>query len=244
MRLDRFALIVVLMLLAPAAWGATIPVIWDSNFGPVLFSGDDSVAVSQPIGVTFPFLGTNYTDVTISTNGFIQLGGTDGPGCCSGNVTGFLNGFARISPAWLDWTDRVYLNTFADHATITWDGAETLTGAIGQFQLQLYTDGLIIFGYNALGFSAHVGLVGVTPGGGAADPGGTNFVPGQNLIAGPTVYQTAGGLSYLEGYNIVFTPDSTTGGWVVDTTPEPSTFGLLAIGAGAFVMLRRRKCKA
>ncbi|MBK6990182.1 MAG: hypothetical protein IPH33_19135 [Bacteroidetes bacterium] len=49
-------------------------------------SGDDTYSAAIPIGFSFPFYGANYTDVHISTNGFISFDAGSGAGCCSGQL--------------------------------------------------------------------------------------------------------------------------------------------------------------
>ncbi|MEI6761113.1 MAG: glycine-rich protein [Betaproteobacteria bacterium] len=47
-------------------------------------AGDDLLSGAIPIGFTFPYYGANYTNVYISTNGFITFDAAAGSGCCSG----------------------------------------------------------------------------------------------------------------------------------------------------------------
>lgn len=66
--------------------------------------GDDQVSTAEPVGFSFDFYGTTYTDFYISSNGFIQFNGGTASGCCSGlalpNATA---GYAdMIALAWTD----------------------------------------------------------------------------------------------------------------------------------------------
>jgi hypothetical protein len=60
------------------------------TFSPLAGSGnpvslsDDMVSGNLPIGFTFNFYGTNYTEFYISSNGFITFNPASGNGCCSG----------------------------------------------------------------------------------------------------------------------------------------------------------------
>ena len=47
--------------------------------------GDDEVSGAQPIGFSFNYYGSDYTDFFISSNGFISFSATSN-GCCSGGV--------------------------------------------------------------------------------------------------------------------------------------------------------------
>ncbi|MBL0096773.1 MAG: SprB repeat-containing protein [Bacteroidetes bacterium] len=51
--------------------------------GPV---GDDVVASAIPIGFNFDFYGNTYSNLSISTNGFISFDAAPGSGCCSGQT--------------------------------------------------------------------------------------------------------------------------------------------------------------
>jgi hypothetical protein len=49
-------------------------------------SGDDVITGDVAIGFPFTFYGTTYTNVRISTNGFMTFDATTDNGCCSGDV--------------------------------------------------------------------------------------------------------------------------------------------------------------
>ena len=49
-------------------------------------SGDDAVSVAVPIGFSFDFFGNTYTELRVSTNGFISFDAAPGSGCCSGQA--------------------------------------------------------------------------------------------------------------------------------------------------------------
>lgn len=53
--------------------------------GSVVNLGDDEVSGAQPIGFSFNYYGSDYTDFFISSNGFISFSATSN-GCCSGGV--------------------------------------------------------------------------------------------------------------------------------------------------------------
>ncbi|OIP93397.1 MAG: hypothetical protein AUK24_00035 [Syntrophaceae bacterium CG2_30_49_12] len=56
-----------------------------SESGSLLGLNDDQVAGPIPIGFTFKFYGHNYTQVYVSSNGFISFNSGSGNGCCSGD---------------------------------------------------------------------------------------------------------------------------------------------------------------
>jgi len=65
--------------------------------------GDDQLSTALPIGFSFNFFGSAYTNFYISSNGFISFDATAPNGCCSGQVipnTGTPNNL--ISFAWED----------------------------------------------------------------------------------------------------------------------------------------------
>jgi len=48
--------------------------------------GDDEVSGAQPIGFSFNYYGSDYTDFFISSNGFITFDSNSANGCCSGGL--------------------------------------------------------------------------------------------------------------------------------------------------------------
>lgn len=55
-----------------------------SGSGTALTLGDDEVSAFVPIGFTFNFYGVDYTQVRVSSNGFITFTDDNNSGCCSG----------------------------------------------------------------------------------------------------------------------------------------------------------------
>ena len=192
-------------------------------------------------GFAFPFQGASYTGGFLSSNGFISLGGDNGDGCCSGSVFGLLEDFPRIAAAWYDLYppvgSGVHFNTFTGRAVMTFDSvAEYCCSGSNTFQIQLLSDGRIVFVYGAMTTPFHVSLVGVSPGGSAADPGGSDFsspVPFSSGASG-TVYELfPPGAFDLAGAAIVFTPNG-LGGWDVSGSLL-SGAAFLALDSGAVV---------
>src|SRR5258706_6223018 len=69
---------------------------WNPRGGKSLFLGDDVFSPAIALPFTFQFYGTNYSQVYVSSNGFVSFTG-DYNGCCSGVVppnAGIPNGWA------------------------------------------------------------------------------------------------------------------------------------------------------
>lgn len=63
-----------------------------SATGTALILGDDVVTGAIPLGFSFSFFGTTYTDVYISSNGFITVLPAQDSGCCSGQPLPSIGG--------------------------------------------------------------------------------------------------------------------------------------------------------
>ncbi|MDD2297094.1 MAG: CARDB domain-containing protein, partial [Sphaerochaetaceae bacterium] len=138
--------------------------------------GDDELSASIPIGFSFPFCGSNYTSVKISTNGFITLG----TGLTSSYPTNNLAGTYSapiIAPLWddlLSWaawpnvstTYVMYQNTITNQFKVEWRSVRwnyTGNSTFSQnFQLTLLSTGVIRFNYGSSGTtnnpSASIGI--------------------------------------------------------------------------------------
>ena len=238
-------------LLAGAADAATSPV-FETDYGTAVVTGDDYLGYAL-LPFNFTFFGETHASsqyVTVSTNGFISLGG-GGPGCCNGDVSDFLNGPARIAPEWFDLAGTVYLNTEqSDRAVFTFTGSEYARGGSYAAQAQLFSDGSIIFGYSSDSVPlAHTTLTGISAGGGVADPGETELTGAAfDMGAARAVYDLASAGTFdLNGRNVFFTPNG-NGGYVVSNSapvggvPEPASWALMIVGfAGAGAIVRRRR---
>lgn len=246
-----------------------VPVNWEPSFGTNLNLGDDQ-SLSVSLGFSFPFQGSTYSSVFVSSNGFISLGGDNGDGCCEGTlqgdpvfgISGFLDGSPRIAPAWFDMisevdtANNVYLNASAGRAVFTWNNLTEWGGtARNTFQVQLLADGSIIFSYLTLNdttLTSHKALIGITSGGGVADPGETDLLGGLLTSNLGTHYMFlipsgAAGASFLgstsfnlDNVSIVFRMSQAT---EQPEVPEPGTIGLCIIGLGGGIAFARRGLK-
>jgi len=211
-----------------------VPPLWEPNFGSLVPNGRcDDCTTGLPgvaLGFSFPFQGQNFTNAVVSGNGFLWLGGDQGSQCCNPSVPDFLAGLGRVSIGWTDWDPRfgvggVKANTIPGRAVFTWDGVPEFSGSDhpnSTFQIQLLSDGRIVFGYQTLHpLTSHDLLIGVTPGGGVTDPGEVHFLTAVPFNTGTTgsVYElfTTGESFGLDGVALVFTPNA-SGGWDVSTT--------------------------
>jgi len=193
---------------------------FEPNLGTNLGLTDDSVAANQPLGFTFPFGTRSVTAVSVSSNGFLWLGSSTDSACCNGDVVAFLAGLPRLAPLWVDLDPSsggaVYFNTFPGRAVITWNQVpEYGVGTPFTFQLQLLSSGAFVMFWDGLvGITGHTALIGITPGGGAANPGAINFATGLPFNSGTsgTVYQTFAANAFnLRGRVIDFTPNAQGG---------------------------------
>ena len=55
-----------------------------SGTGTPLTLGDDQVSTALPLGFTFNYYGTDYTEIFVSSNGFLTVNAGSSSGCCSG----------------------------------------------------------------------------------------------------------------------------------------------------------------
>ncbi|MBK9402748.1 MAG: SprB repeat-containing protein [Bacteroidetes bacterium] len=81
--------------------------------GPV---GDDVVASAIPIGFNFDFYGNTYSNLSISTNGFISFDAAPGSGCCSGQT--LPNAAAPNNLVALGWEDLTAASGQITYATV------------------------------------------------------------------------------------------------------------------------------
>src|SRR5579885_2853306 len=244
--------------LGMVAHAGTIPPDWNSNFGSNVLQADDGVVV-QNLGFAFPFFGNTYNAITISSNGFIWLGGDDTftSDCCNGSPFGLVNGGPRIAGGWVDLNSsegeglgEIDFNGDSSSAVVTFNNVAAFENQnlLYSFQIQLFASGEIILAFNSFPNpqDRHDMLVGITPGGGTPDPGSTNFFtssPGQIVHINPTgtIYQlipaaNPGNSTEFASFAAV-APGFDGNEIIFDAvaTPEPASLGLMGLGVAALV---------
>lgn len=142
--------------------------------GILLTLGDDT-SQQLALGFTFPFQGTDYTDVWVNSNGNLTFGSGDTD--FSESISEFLADQPRIAALWDDLNPSIGGNVIADgdssSMTVSFVGVPEFpaTGS-NTFSVTMHADGSINISY--AGVTATDGLVGVTPGG--LVPGGAGAV--------------------------------------------------------------------
>jgi hypothetical protein len=199
-----------------------------------LGGGDDVLLPSQSIGFAFPMPGASFTDVHVSTNGFLYLSnsGVPAPGNAIGDAGGdygsaaaqratLLGGGPKILPFYrdLDLRSALGAGVFLRPGTpgpsptpclITWVDAVDWNG-LGPpktIQCQLHANGVVEFFYSAATevAGAAPALVGRSPGGGAADPGASDLGAGPTT-ASEVIYEQFGTATFdLAGASLRLTP--------------------------------------
>ena len=161
----------------------------------VLGVGDDGFA-EIPLGFSFPFQGGSYTSAFVNANGNITFGSGDTD--FTESVSEFLNDQPRIAGAWDDLNPsaagEVSASYAADSVTVTWDNVpEWFSTGSNTFSVTMESGGDISIDYGTTNGSD--AIVGVTEGGGAADPGETDLSAGGPFSASGTTYEqfTGGG---------------------------------------------------
>lgn len=174
--------------------------------GTLLAMGDDS-SVEVPLPFSFPFQGASYASVFVNSNGNLTFG--TGSSDFSESVSELLSGPPRIAPLWDDLSPNagglVLVNSQPSFVTVTFDGVPQFLGTDDNtFSVTLWDDGAIEIGYESVGSSDNV--VGISEGGGAADPGPSDLSTSPTWPATGTSYELFDFLSPndLEGSTLVF----------------------------------------
>ena len=175
----------------------------------ILIPLPDDGSQEVPLGFSFPFQGSSYSSVFVNSNGNLTFGSGDTD--FSESVSELLNDQPRIAPLWDDLSPnnggQVTAEFGAGEITVTFDSVpEFISTGANTFAVTLRADGSVTIAYGAV--SALDGLVGVTPGGGAADPGETDLSAGGSLSVNGVTYElfTAGDAFDLSGATLDFVP--------------------------------------
>ncbi len=202
----------------------------------ILSLSDDSFAAVS-LDFAFPFFGTRYNEMFVGSNGFITFGSGDSN--FTESVSSFLNSQPRIAGFWDDLNPGaggiVDATGDANSMVVSFTGVpEFFADGANTFSITLFSSGNIDFTFGSM--TSNDGIVGVSPGGGAVDPGPTDFSArsGPFLMTGAVYEQFSPGFD-LSGQTISFT-----------AVPEPCSLVLFGIGAsvaGVGTARRRRREK-
>ncbi|MBT8109461.1 MAG: PPC domain-containing protein, partial [Gammaproteobacteria bacterium] len=174
--------------------------------GIPLALGDETVINLGGFGFSFPYDGNSYSDVFISSNGFISFGAPEFD--FSPSVAEFENGAPRVAPLWED------LDASGALVLANTDGATELSiefvdvpefGGIGSnnFKVTLFSNGDVHYDYG--GVTASGAVVGAAQGGGAPSTALDLSATGGGLISVSPVEDFAGSTD-LSDDNLSFTP--------------------------------------
>ncbi len=137
---------------------------------------DDVATITLPAGFVFPFVSQHATKLTVSTNGFVAIGGFASPSPVNVDIADVgYTGPALLAPFWddldLGTSGKVLYNfddaTFPRRLTISWHDVQryAVTDSKLTFQVQLFETGKFIFSYKVLdgtgadGSDATIGVV-------------------------------------------------------------------------------------
>jgi hypothetical protein len=206
---------------------------------------DDAYSTAENIGFTFNYAGTNYTQIQVSTNGFIRMG----TGLVSSIPTDALSGTVRsiIAPLWDDLSVTAFsditfeLNTDGGGGnyvlTVEWKNIKwnkSAGSANAEFQVKLYeATGNVEFIYGTIG----------TPNAGSASIGlSDNTVistanSATNRYLSVNIGVTGGVRSYHQSRGYTFNgnnaaPDANTKFTFTKVTPSAIAGGTYTVGAG------------
>ena len=135
---------------------------FDPTLGTDLSLADNAFS-QQSLGFTFPFYGTNFSEVFVNSNGNLTFG--EGDTSPIESLSLFFSS-SKIAPLWDDFDPisggGVFFKTNnTDQAVITWSGVpESDTSNSSTFQATLSSDGVITFSYNQVAVGD--GLVGLS----------------------------------------------------------------------------------
>src|SRR5262245_54002608 len=163
---------------------------FDGDFGTRLgFAVYDVIFPMQSIGFAFPLGGTTYSDIHVTTHGFVTLSnaGTPAPPAIATLYTpttaNFSAGPPKVCALYADIVEpngEVWIKTSPTQCTVTWKNAEcyfVTPLVLFTFQLTLYPSGMVRCTYgpgvtnnSTFGGSSDNGIAGITPAGGITLP--------------------------------------------------------------------------
>jgi hypothetical protein len=170
--------------------------------GTLLNTLIDDESAEVPLGFNFPFQGALHTSVFVNGNGNLTFGAADGD--FTESVGEFLAGAPRIAPLWDDLfpgDGLVIAEQTSRSVTIHFASVpEFFQLRPNYFSVTLEKDGDVDMDWFAT--SRGDALVGVTPGGGAADPGPVNLSRDDDWPAVGTTYEVFTG--FFSNFDLMF----------------------------------------
>lgn len=169
--------------------------------------GDDAY-IAQDLGFSFSFYGASFTNVAVSSNGFLAFRPAsvsqatfDLEAVDSGeSLAKFQTSVPRIAPYWHDLdasaavtqgSAGIYIRKDADRVVVTWNNIRdfpndpTTDNGIHRFQVTLFSNGRIVFAYDQAQLTS-LALAGISGGGTAPVPTLVNLnSPPANAITTP-----------------------------------------------------------
>ncbi len=209
-----------------------IPASFNTNYGTLVSRVDDSY-YQYTLPFSFPFYGTTQTTAYVGTNGYVTFGTGD-----SNYVESLpsFNNLPRISAFFddlyagssADPTSGMYVNSSIPGlflVTYLKNPHYGTSAPYNTLQIQLYSDGRIIFAYNGIGSLNTGTIVGLTPGPNSPAQA-VDYVTqtNVNIPAGTAVYEYFNSilLFNLDQTFVVFTPIQ-GGGYNVRTIRAATT---------------------
>ncbi|MEO0479674.1 MAG: hypothetical protein AAF196_09360 [Planctomycetota bacterium] len=184
-------------------------------------SGDDSIfTVTTSFPIALPD-GTTTTDLAVDSNGRVTSDLTQ-TSDFSESVAEFLGEPPVFAAYWDDLdptgggaTGDVFFNDLGTSVLFTWQDVVVFGGAAGEeftFQCEIFPDGTVVHAYDArLPLFSNDGLIGLTDGNGAADPGETDLSMDFSSAGVATVYEDFVADADIAGGTLTFTPDGSGG---------------------------------
>lgn len=218
--------------LAPAMAQDCLSTPYGTSLGVVSFDYEYPI---QSIGFAFPFGGSTYTDIHITTKGMCYLSNagipvSSGPDY-SPTVAELLSGPPRLCPMWTDMGadvsvgSDVFLDSSPTRCVVTWSDCVSFGTSGPKFtvQMQLFPGGEMKFFYSSSATNGstwtstppgYTCYVGASPGGGATQPTPVDYSSGAVISPLATIYEEwpVANTFDLAGAVYVLTP--TSPGWV------------------------------